>query len=171
MRDAATEANPGRDLAETGSGWTPARIYLAGAGVYLVVVGAVGFLYDASFPVGAEEAARAGSDHVFGVFETNGWHNLAGLVFGVIALLFLTRPRDAVLGALVVGVPNAATFVAFLVEEPTTFWFASNGADAVAHAALGFGGIVAALLSRGAAGRATPPSRAAGLSPEERRPS
>jgi hypothetical protein len=118
--------------------------------VYLVLIGAIGFLYNASFPIGADATARAPSAEVFGLFETNGWHNLAGVVFGLIALYFLlARPRDAAFGALVVGVPNAITFVAFLIEEPATFWFASNGADAVAHAVLGFGGILAAALSLG----------------------
>ncbi len=150
MPDAATAAAAAPVRVEAEPAWTPARIYLAASGVYLVVIGVIGFLYNASFPVGAEAAARAPSGQVFGVFETNGWHNLAGLVFGLVALYFLlARPRDARLGALAVGAPNAITFVAFLIEDPTTFWFASDGADAVAHAVLGFGGILAAAVSRG----------------------
>ncbi len=130
--------------------WNPARIYLAVAGVYLAFIGAVGFLYNRSFPIGAEATARAGSAEVFGLFETNGWHNLAGLVFGLIALYFLLRRPDLdVLGALAVGVPNGITFVAFLIEDPHTFWIASDNADAVAHAALAFGGILAAVLTWG----------------------
>src|SRR5688500_13753028 len=103
MPEADTQTRPVQERSESGE-WTPARVYLVVTGVYLVVVGAVGFLYNASFPVGAESAARAPSAEVFGLFETNGWHNLAGLLFGVIALLFLARPRGAALGALVVGV-------------------------------------------------------------------
>lgn len=127
--------------------WDPARIYLAVAGFYLVGIGIAGFVYNRTFPVGAADAARARSDFVFGLFETNGWHNLAGLVFGLIALWFLFRSQQWALGSLAVGVPNLITFVAFLIEPPTTFWFASNGADAVVHAVLGFGGVAAAALS------------------------
>ena len=130
-----------------GPTWSAARVYLVVAGVYLVGVGVIGFFYDASFPIGAEAARRAGSAEIFGIFETNGWHNVAGLLFGAVAVYFATRPRDDVFGALVLAVPNALVTVAFAVEDPRTFWFASNGADNVVHATLGFGGIVVALLT------------------------
>jgi hypothetical protein len=125
--------------------WSPARVYLVLAGIYLVILGGAGFFYDASFPT---STGTVGHDHIFGVFETNGWHNVAGLLFGVIALAFLARPERARLGALVVGLPNAIVFVAFALWDPRSFLIASNGADQVVHALLGFGGIVAALATR-----------------------
>lgn len=135
-------------LGAPSSAWSPARLFLVAAGIYLLVIGTAGFLYDASFPIGSDEAARAGSGQIFGIFETNGWHNLAGLVFGILAVAFALKPETARAGALVVGVPNALVLIAFALEDPRTFWFASNGADSVVHALLGFGGIAAALATR-----------------------
>ncbi|MFN2589857.1 MAG: DUF4383 domain-containing protein [Actinomycetota bacterium] len=153
--DAATPAVRGVDRT-----WNPARVYLWVSAVYLTVLSAAGFFYNRTFPVGAAAAERAGSGHILGIFETNGWHNLAGLVFGVVALVFLTRPvRDAALGAIVVGVPNLIAFIAFSVAAPTTFWFASDGADNIVHATLGFGGILAALLTREREGMIRRPDR------------
>jgi hypothetical protein len=42
--------------------------------LYHLPLGIAGLLYDQTFPIGSAEAERAGSEHVFGVFETNGWH-------------------------------------------------------------------------------------------------
>ena len=140
--DAGTPAHAGE--------WSPARLYLALTALYLIVLGVAGFLYDASFPTSSAEVGHA---HVFGIFETNGWHNLAGVAFGVIALVALLDPARARIGALVVAVPNAVVFVTFALFDPRTFLFASNGADNVVHALLGFGGIAAALLTRPAEGK------------------
>jgi hypothetical protein len=120
-------------------------VYLAVSGVYLIVLSGAGFLYDSSFPTSSEHVMH---DLAFGVFETNGWHNVAGLLFGLIAIAFLVRPEWARVGAVIVGVPNAIVFVAFALWDPRTFLIASNGADQVVHAALGFGGILAALATR-----------------------
>jgi hypothetical protein len=128
--------------------WSPARVFLVAAGVYLLVVGIAGFLIDRSFPVGSGEALHSGSADIFGIFKTNGWHSLSAVLFGALAIAFAIKPETARAGALVVGVPNALVLFAFLIEDPRTFWFASNGADQVAHALLGFGGIAAALLTR-----------------------
>jgi uncharacterized protein DUF4383 len=141
MNVAATKA--GSDA--TAGEWSPARVYLAVAAVYLLILGAAGFLYDASFPT---SAGAVGHSHIFGIFETNGWHNLAGLVFGVIALIALLDPARARVGALIVALPNLGVFIVFALVDPRTFWFASNGIDNVTHALLGFGGVVAVLATR-----------------------
>lgn len=125
--------------------WSPARIYLAITAVYLLLLGVAGFVADASFPT---SSAAVGHHHLFGIFDTNGWHNLAAIVFGAIAVVALLDPVRARMGALVVAVPNALVFVTFALLDPSTFWFASNGADNVVHALLGFGGIAAALATR-----------------------
>jgi Domain of unknown function (DUF4383) len=147
--------------AETTSGtfasqWSPARVYLAVTAAYLLVLGVAGFLSDASFPT---SSAAVGHHHVLGIFDTNGWHNLAGMVFGALALVAALDPTRARMGALIVAVPNAFVFVTFALVDPSTFWFASNGADNVVHAVLGFGGIAAALATparRSRAARAIP---------------
>ncbi|MDQ4143146.1 MAG: DUF4383 domain-containing protein [Actinomycetota bacterium] len=72
---------------ETAAHWSPARIYLVGSGILLVALAAVGFAVNTSFPTDAGQVSST-SDHVFGVLETNGWHNLAGLVSGLVALGF-----------------------------------------------------------------------------------
>lgn len=131
--------------ASTAPGWTPARVYLAAAGFYLILIGTLGFLLDRSFPT--RSASVAGDAKVFGIFLTNGWHNLAGVVFGVIAVAFFFTRKQERLGALIVGVPNALVMVTFLLWDPATFWFASNAADNVVHALLGFGGIAAGLAT------------------------
>ena len=131
------------------SAWNPARIYLLLAGAYLLLIGIVGFASaPRTFPFGAGAARRAGSGLVFGLFETNGWHTLAGLLFGLIGLYFVFRdPAEAYLGALIVGLANAIAFVGLQVAVPSTYWLASNGADAVLHGTLGATGILAAVLS------------------------
>jgi hypothetical protein len=66
--------------ARTGFGWTPARIFMAVSAAFHVPVAIAGFLYDRTFPIGPNAAATAGHAHVFGIFETNGWHTLCALV-------------------------------------------------------------------------------------------
>jgi hypothetical protein len=134
---------------EAAEPWSPARFYLIVAGIYLVITGGAGFFYNRAFPIGRAAVGREGVDYIFGIFETNGWHNLAGFVFGVIALyFFFFRPERARLGAFIVSVPNALVTITFAMFDPRLFWFASNGADNVVHALLGFGGIAAALVTR-----------------------
>ena len=128
--------------------WTPARIFLAASTVYHLVLAIPGLAMDQSFPVGAEAAARAESEHVFGIFESNGWHSLAGLLFGVVSLYFVLRPQRARAAALGIGLSQLGVVVAFALVPPETFWFASNGADQVIHATTAIGGIGAALLTR-----------------------
>ena len=141
MATAKTNAGTRAHAAE----WSPARVYLAITAAYLLVLGIGGFFADASFPT---SSAAVGHAHAFGIFETNGWHNLAGLAFGVIALVACLAPERARIGALIVAIPNAIVFVTFALWDPATFLFASNGTDNVVHALLGFGGIAAALATR-----------------------
>ncbi len=62
---------------------TPAQLYCTLAGVGLVIVGIIGFFYDASFDTGLEIT----SENVFGVFAVNGWHNLLHIATGLLGLL------------------------------------------------------------------------------------
>jgi hypothetical protein len=128
--------------------WTPARAFLGVSAVYHLLLAAAGLAIDQTFPVGADAAAQAGSEHVFGIFETNGWHSLAGLLLGVLSLYFVLRPAHARPVAFALGLSQLGVVVAFAVATPATFWFASNGADQVVHAATAVGGIASALLTR-----------------------
>ncbi|MDQ3953251.1 MAG: DUF4383 domain-containing protein [Actinomycetota bacterium] len=129
--------------------WSPARIYLVASGGFLVVAAAVGFGLSTTFPSSA--GAVDSGPHIFGIFETNGWHNLAALVSGTISLGFAARPEWARVGALVKGTLYVAVTTSIAVWGPETFLIASNAADQVVHGTFGVAGLAAWL--------ATPPHR------------
>lgn len=128
--------------------WTPARIFLGVSALFHVPVGVIGFMYDQTFPIGADAAASAPSEHIFGVLETNGWHTLGALVVGVVSLYLVLRPRRAREGALALGVGHVGLVIVLILWPPSTFWIASNAADQVVHSSTAMGGIVSGLLTR-----------------------
>jgi hypothetical protein len=128
-------------------GWTPARVFMLAAALWHLALGGGGFFYDASFPVGAAAARGGESAHIFGVFETNGWHNAAALGLGMVTLFFTIRPARAREAALVIGIGHVGLTAAFMLWPPTTFWIASNTADQWVHAATAVGGIVSGLAT------------------------
>ena len=142
----ASEARP-REKAT----WSPARVYLVASGAVLVLAAVVGFGVNSAFPATSGEVGSAGSGHILGIFETNGWHNLNALISGAIALGFAVKPQWARAGAFFKGVMYVAVTVSIAVWGPETFRIVSNTADQVAHATLGVTGL--------AAGLATPRSR------------
>lgn len=128
-------------------GWTPARIFMTVSAVFHIPVAVAGFLYDRSFPIGPDAAARAGGEHVFGILETNGWHTLGALLVGAVSLYFALRPLRARDAALALGAFHVALFASLELWDPSTFWIASNTADQVIHASTAIGGIGSALLT------------------------
>jgi hypothetical protein len=60
---------------------SPARLYAAAVGALLVVLGIVGFFYDASF-TGLDDL-----ELMLGALETNAWFNLLYVVTGAIGVL------------------------------------------------------------------------------------
>ncbi len=141
-------------LRRSGSAWSPARWYLLIFTLFHVPVGVAGLVIDRSFPLGAEAARQAGSEHLFGVFETNGWHSLGALGLGLIAAWVTLNPQRARGVALAIGVLHVGLFVSLVLFEASVFWIASNWADQVVHASSAVGGIIAAVAtrSRGSAG-------------------
>jgi hypothetical protein len=127
--------------------WTPARTFLAASAAYHLLLAVAGLAIDRTFPIGANATAHAGSGHIFGIFETNGWHSSAALLLGVISLYFALRPEHARQAALNLGISQLIVVVSFALLPPSTFWFASNGADQVIHALTALWGIGAALLT------------------------
>ena len=115
--------------------------------LYHLPLGIAGLMIDQSFPIGSSEARSAGSDQIFGVFETNGWHSAAALALAAISLYFVLRPRRAREAALTIGVFHVALVVALFAWEPETFWLASNTADQFVHATTAVAGIVCGLLT------------------------
>lgn len=128
------------------SRWTPARLYLVLSGVGLLVIAAAGFIVSSSFPTAAEEVGSR-SGHIFGIFETNGWHNLAGLSSGVLALGLAAKPEWARFGALLKGSIYVVVTTSIAIWGGDVFLVASNTADQVLHAALAIGGISAGLIT------------------------
>lgn len=113
------------------------------SGVYLLVTGLAGFAADGSFPL-TQEAVEGSQGHIFGVLETNGWHNAAALAVAVPSLVVAAlRPRWSSSAALASGLANAVVFVLFAVWGGATFLVASNDADQVVHASTAIGGLLA----------------------------
>ncbi len=127
--------------------WSPARIYLVASGVFLLVIAMAGFMINRTFPIGAAEFRSAESHHVFGVLETNGWHNLLGIIGALLALGFAIRPQWSRFGALFKGWIYVGVTAVLAIWSGDTFWVASNNADQVVHAALAVGGLVTGFLT------------------------
>lgn len=76
---------------------SPARLYASLGGALLVLLGILGFFYDASFgDLGSVE-------HALGVLRVNGWLNLLHIATGSIALLLAgvaSRPCSLAIGVL-----------------------------------------------------------------------
>jgi hypothetical protein len=133
--------------AASGAGRPLVWWYLVVTGVYLLITAITGFAYTTSFGVGPT-AKSVGSSQIFGVFETNGWHNLAGLVNGVSALGFAMTPtKIARLGAIFIGFASGVVAI-LLFAWPSQPLLASNGADQVIHVSVAVGGIAAGLLTK-----------------------
>lgn len=127
--------------------WPPARVYLVASGIFLVGAALAGFGYSTSFPSSAEAVRSADNPHIYGIFETNGWHNLTSLVSGLVSLSFALRPEWARTGALVKGSLYTAVTLSIAVWGPETFLLASNAADQVVHASLAATGFAAAVAT------------------------
>jgi len=133
---------------------SPARLYCLLAGAVLVIVGIIGFFYEASFATG--DSIR--SEDVFGVLSVNGWHNLLHIAIGT---LLLAAAGSAARGAaLFVGILYIALcvlgFIAtsndgigFVAENDTLLRLVPvNNEDNVFHLILGITGVLAAYASR-----------------------
>jgi hypothetical protein len=78
---------------------SPARLYAALAGALLLVLGVVGFFYDASF------AALDAYQEALGAIEVNGWLNLFYIAVGSLGVLVAgvsSRTYSLIVGALFV---------------------------------------------------------------------
>ena len=126
---------------------SPARIFLVVSTIYHSLLGVLGLVVDQTFPLSSAAAARANSDFVFGVFETNGWHSVAGLGVAAASFFFVVRSHRAAEGALAIGISQLFVVAAFAFEDPSTFLFASNGADQVIHSLTAIGGIVTGVVT------------------------
>ena len=123
---------------------SPARLYCTLVGAVLVIVGILGFFWEASFATGNEIEA----DEVVGILAVNGWHNLVHLLIGVLLLAAAgTAARTAALG---VGLLYLVLAIWGFIESDNVLisLVPINDEDNVLHLILGLTGL--------AAGAATP---------------
>ncbi|HEX2295594.1 MAG TPA: DUF4383 domain-containing protein, partial [Actinomycetota bacterium] len=131
----------------TGTAWSPARVYLVASGVFLIAASLAGFALSTAFPSSAGAVETADNPHILGIFETNGWHNLAATISGTISLAFASRPQWARTGAFVKGSMYTVVTIAIAVWGPETFLIASNAADQVVHGTMAVAGLGTALAT------------------------
>lgn len=85
-----------------GAAFAVSRTYLWVWGAMMVVLGVGSLMVNPNFGTGQDVTVG----HLFGVFEVNGWHALAGLVSGIIALAFALSRRWVVLGAVYIALTS-----------------------------------------------------------------
>jgi hypothetical protein len=121
----------------------PAMLYAGVVGAVLVLVGIIGFFYNAEFTT--DESVR---DAVFGVLDVNGWHNLMHILTGVLGLLaYGAGVYAARTYALAVGVVYLLVAVwGFIVGDGDSILsiIPVNTEDNVLHLLLGVSGVWAA---------------------------
>src|SRR5687767_10519793 len=127
--------------------WSPARVYLVVSGIFLVAAALGGFALSTSFPAGSGAVHAADNPHILGIFETNGWHNLAALISGAISLSFALRPQWARTGAFVKGSMYSVVTISIAIWGPETFLIASNTADQIVHGSMAAAGLATAFAT------------------------
>src|SRR5947209_7348220 len=133
--------------AATAQDWSPARIYLVASGILLLILGFAGLAVNRSFPTSPGTVTSAGSGWLFGALQTNGWHSVAALGSGAVALGFAIRAEWARMGAIVKGLFYISVTTSLFITAPSTFLLVSNAADQFVHASLAIGGIATAWLT------------------------
>lgn len=134
--------------------WPAARVWMLASAMWHLPLGIIGLIVDRTFPIGVEAARSAHSEHIFGVFETNGWHSAAALLLGIISTYYLVRSRGAARAALGIGLFHVGIVASLELWSPETFWLASNLADQFVHATTAVTGIAVGLAGTNGSGRA-----------------
>ena len=146
-------------------GSSPARLYCLLVGGVVLLVGIIGFFYEASFDVGDEVIA----DEAFGTLAVNGWANVIHMVIGGLGLLAAgSFARSYALGIGVIYIVlSILGFIAVESSDGITF-VAENAvlidlvpvdtSENVLHAILGAVGILAGLATGKQAGAAPAPA-------------
>jgi len=118
---------------------SPARLYAAAVGAFLVVLGIVGFFYSASFgSPGSVEAS-------LGVLRVNGWLNALHIATGALGLLaagYASRAYALAVGALYTVL--AIWGFAIAPGEAILGFLPAGGGDEALHLVLGLLGLAAA---------------------------
>ncbi len=141
---------------------SPARLYAAAAGAFLLLAGIAGFFYSASFGApGSVEAA-------LGVLRVNAWVNLLHVLTGALGLLmagFASRRYALWVGALYT-VLAIGGFAIGAGDAILGFLPASGGNDTL-HLVLGLLGLAAAAGTPRPASRGSFPTSKVGKEPQD----
>lgn len=130
---------------------SPARLYATLVGGALVVIGIIGFFYEASFAVGDSIEA----DEEFGFLAVNGWENAIHIVAGLLGLAMAGSNASARLYALGFGAIYVVLAIWGWIDETILELIPVNDETNVVHLILGLTGIAAGLATP-TEGRAEP---------------
>lgn len=126
---------------------SPAQLYLWIWGALLLVLAIAGMVANRSFATG--DQVQTG--HLFGVLETNGWHNLAGLFTAVVSLTFAGSRRWSRLVAAATGGGQVLVAALFALSGNGSVIFGLVPVDTAdnifVHLLPGLWGVVAAAMS------------------------
>lgn len=142
---------------------SPARLYAALVGAFLLLLGILGFFYSASFgsPGTVEKA--------LGTFEVNAWSNLLYVVTGALGILAagLSSRRYALL---IGGLFTVLAIWGFALDsgEAILGFLPAGGTDNALRLALGLLGLAAAAATPRAASRGSFPAQEAQKEPGDR---
>ena len=138
---------------------SPSMLYAGVVGAALVLVGIIGFFYNATFT--SDESVR---DAVFGVFDVNGWHNVLHVLTGVFGLLaYAAGAHAARTYALAIGVLYLVVAAwGFMVGGGDSILsiIPVNTEDNILHLLLGVAGVGAAFATSAEARASAPPAAA-----------
>jgi len=138
---------------------SPSMLYAGVVGAALVLVGVIGFFYNASFT--SDESVR---DAVFGILDVNGWHNVMHVLTGVLGLLaFGAGVYAARTYAMAMGVVYLAVAAwGFMVGSGDSILsiVPVNTEDNILHLLLGVAGVGAVLATPAEARASAPPAAA-----------
>ena len=138
---------------------SPSMLYAGVVGATLVLVGVIGFFYNATFT--SDESVR---DAVFGILDVNGWHNVLHVITGVVGLLaFNAGVHAARTYAMAVGLLYVAVAVwGFMIGSGDSILsiIPVNTEDNILHLLFGVAGVGAALATPAEARASAPPAAA-----------
>jgi uncharacterized protein DUF4383 len=143
---------------------SPARLYAAAVGAFLVLVGILGFFYTASF------GSPGSVEHELGALRVNGWLNVLHIATGALGLLLAgaaARRYSLAMGALYTVL--AIWGWALGPGDAILGFLPASGGDEALHLVLGLLGLGAAAGTPRAEPRAKRPRRRAGRRGSKRR--
>lgn len=125
-------------------GRTPAQWYLFVSGLLVVLFGIAGAFVDNSFDLQLHTTHPGSQPKLFGIFMTNGWHNLAAVLAGAFALA-MHPTRHARRAAAHVGIAYGVLTVAVALNVPLLLSVDTYGN--LVHLGLAVAGLASAALT------------------------